>query len=317
MAFKIAIIGAGPAGCMLARLLTRRNDKLDVTIFESEDSMDFRSQGGSLDLHVKTGQRALKEAGLYDNFLEHARFDSETMVFADKDLLCYARVGDNAKGSTSGRPEIDRPELRKLLYESLPRDIVRWRHKLARVDKDLTMHFTDQPSQTGFDLIVGADGGWSKTRPFLTDTKPYYSGIAGHDFRIPNAAAEEPDLYDLVNRGSLFAWSDGKSIMSQFMGDGSINIGTWSVRPESWKEDSDYDVRDVVATKAAYRKEYEDWDSRLVAFIQQAEDSVEVRDLYMLPIGHRWEHKRGVTLIGDASHLMGKWNARVNELQRY
>jgi len=28
------------------------------------------------------------------------------------------------------------------------------------------------------------------------------------------------------------------------------------------------------------------------------------RSLYMLPIGNRWNNKKGVTLIGDAAHLM-------------
>ncbi|KAM0719677.1 hypothetical protein Q7P37_003808 [Cladosporium fusiforme] len=304
MGFKIAIIGAGPAGCMLARLLTHHTNDIDVTIFESETNIDFRSQGGTLDLHVKTGQRALKEAGLYDEFLKYARFDSEAMAFADKNLLCYARMSGNKEGSTTGRPEIDRPQLRRLLYESLPDGIVQWRHKLVRIDSDRTLHFVDQPPQNGFDLIVGADGGWSKVRPFLTETKPFYSGIAGHAFRIPDSEETTPDLYKLVNRGSLFSWGDGKSIMAQYMGDGSINVGTWAVRSESWQEDCDYDVQDAKATKAACLRDYSDWDPRLVDFTQRAEDHVVPRNLYMLPVGHRWEHKQGVTIIGDAAHVM-------------
>lgn len=50
MPFKIAIIGAGPAGCALARLLQQSDHQIDVTIFESEASPNFRSQGGTLDL---------------------------------------------------------------------------------------------------------------------------------------------------------------------------------------------------------------------------------------------------------------------------
>lgn len=56
MPLTIAIIGAGPAGCMLARLLphSKQADNIDVKIFEIEASINYRSQGGSLDLHVKS-----------------------------------------------------------------------------------------------------------------------------------------------------------------------------------------------------------------------------------------------------------------------
>lgn len=141
-------------------------------------------------------------------------------------------------------------------------------------------------------------------RPLLTATKPLYSGIAGHAFRIPDAEHATPDLFKLVNRGSLFAWGDAKSIMAQFMGDGSLSIGTWAVRPEDWQEACGYDVHDAKATKEACLRDYSDWDSRLVAHTQRSEDHVVPRNLYMLPIGHTWQHQRGVTLIGDAAHLM-------------
>lgn len=312
--FKVAIVGAGPAGCMLARLLTRDSEHIDVTVFEGEDGLDYRSQGGTLDLHVKTGQRALKEAGLYDEFLKHARFDSEAMALADKNLLCYVKVGGNAAKSTTGRPEIDRPKLRQILYESLPGGTVKWRHKLTHVEREqdiqrkatFSLHFADQQPQTGFDLIVGADGGWSKVRSLLSQTKPYYSGVSGHAFNIPDVERREKELYDLVNRGSLFAWSDAKSITAQYMGDGSLSIGTWAVRPESWRKDCGYDVHDAKAAKEACLRDYADWDPRLVSFTQRAEDHVVPRDLYMLPVGYRWQHLQGVTLIGDAAHLMGK-----------
>lgn len=174
MGFKIAIVGAGPAGCMLARLLTHRSTDMDVTIFESEPSADFRSQGGTFDLHVRTGQLALKAAGLYDEFLKYARFDSEAMSLADKKLLRYVTFAGNVEGYTTGRPEIDRAQLRQLLHDSLTGSIIRWHHKLLRVGRDLTFNFKGQPTQSGFDLVVGADGAWSKVRPLLTETRPHY-----------------------------------------------------------------------------------------------------------------------------------------------
>lgn len=313
MGFKIAIVGAGPAGCMLARLLTHRTSEIDVIVFEGEDNLDLRSQGGTLDLHVKTGQRALKEAGLYEKFLEYARFDGEAMALTDKNLLYYIKTNGNAEKSTTGRPEIDRPKLRQILFESLPEHSVKWRHKLTQVERvhstgAFSLHFADQPSQTGFDLIVGADGAWSKVRPVLSESKPIYSGIAGHAFRIPDAAKTSPLGYDLANRGTLFAHGDGKNITAQCMGDGSLSIAAWGRRPEDWREQCGYDIYDARATKEACLREFADWDPRLVSLTQCAEDHVVPRDLYMLPVGHRWEHIQGVTLVGDAAHLMGEYS---------
>lgn len=304
MPLKIAIIGAGPSGCLLARLLHQSKENIIVSIFESESSLNFRSQGGTLDLHEKTGQAALKKAGLFDEFLKYARYDGEAFKIADKNLLCYVKMAGSKPDSKSGsgRPEIDRPQLRKLLFESLPEGAVQWNKKLAHVDETNVLHFADGTSQGEFDLIVGADGAWSKVRPLVSDAKPHYSGIAGHSWYIPDAERRVPELHAVVNRGSVFAFSDGKSIMAQQMGDGGINIGTWSVRSSDWQ--SSYDVRDATAVKAAAREEYADWDSRLVALTQEAEDSsIAPRDLFMLPIGHSWKHVPGVTLIGDAAHL--------------
>lgn len=302
MVLSIAIIGAGPAGCMLARLLQQSKHDISVTVFEAEASINFRSQGGTLDLHESTGQKALKAGGLFDEFLKYARYDGEAMKITDKKLLAYIKQGASKKGSTTGRPEIDRPKLRELLFNSLEQGTVQWSKKLISVSKDRTIHFADGTHQTGFDLIVGADGAWSKTRPLLTDVKPYYSGVGGHSFYIADAEQTEPELYDLVNRGSVFAFSDSKSIMAQQMGDGGINVATWSVRPVDWQ--TEYDCHDAAAAKAAARKEYADWDPRLLALIEKSEDHCVPRDLYMMPIGNTWEHFPGVTIIGDAAHVM-------------
>jgi 2-polyprenyl-6-methoxyphenol hydroxylase-like FAD-dependent oxidoreductase len=292
---------------MVARLLQQSNQDIQVTIFEGESNIDFRSQGGTLDLHEKTGQAALKAGGLFDEFLKYARYDGEAMKICDKKLLCYINMGGsklNSNAIGTGRPEIDRPKLREILYHSLAEGTVIWKHKLVRADEDLKMHFSDGSVESGFDLIVGADGAWSKVRPSLTDEQPFYSGIGGHAFRIPDAEKTQPELYKLVNRGSLFSTSDAKSITAQYMGEGSINIATWGVRPKDWQKTCSYDVHDAAATKEACKKEYADWDSRLVAFTQVAEDSVVPRDLFMLPVGIRWDHVKGMTVVGDAAHLM-------------
>ena len=115
---KVAIIGAGPAGCTLARLLLKEPN-IDVIIFEGEKDLSVRAQGGTLDLHTGTAQKALQEAGLYDEFLKNARFDGEALAIVDKHKKAVLKLGGSSKNSNRGRPEIDRIRLRKLLFKLL------------------------------------------------------------------------------------------------------------------------------------------------------------------------------------------------------
>ncbi|KAK3079386.1 hypothetical protein LTS18_004984, partial [Coniosporium uncinatum] len=133
--YKIAIVGAGPAGCTLARLLHLAG--ISTTIFEGETTLQVRAQGGTLDLHTDTGIAALKECGIYEQFLEWARFDGESFVVCDKNLKKYINMaGTKDDKSTRGRPEIDRVRLRKILLDSLPEGCVRWGCRLRTVEQD-------------------------------------------------------------------------------------------------------------------------------------------------------------------------------------
>jgi 2-polyprenyl-6-methoxyphenol hydroxylase-like FAD-dependent oxidoreductase len=342
MALRIAIIGAGPAGCTLARILQHKLPAAAVstTIFEADASPDFRTQGGSLGVHDSFAQVALKEAGLHDTFLEHARYDGEAMKLTDKNLLCYLNSAprshppvennndnnNNNNNKTKNKrpplaklskasPEIDRAELRSLLYKSLRKDTIFWGKKAARIERvgdgaaaRTTVHFADGSSEAGFDLVVGADGAWSKVRPHLSSTVPFFSGIAGHSFVVPNAAVTAPDTYALVNRGNVFSWSDGRCISLQQLGNGNIQVAAFQVMSgPDWRNTCGYDVEDAAQVKASVERDFAGWHERLLRPIQTAavdDAQSRVLDLYMLPLGHRWTHKPGVTLIGDAAHLM-------------
>ncbi|KAH8703533.1 hypothetical protein BGW36DRAFT_393840 [Talaromyces proteolyticus] len=331
MSLKLAIVGAGPAGCMLARLLlhqlqpdhlsktaTSSSDvqPIEVTIFEGEPSIDFRSQGGTLDLHTNTGVLALQKAGLYEQFEAHARYDGEYMFWGDKDLRAYVKL----TGET-GRPEIDRADLRRILVESLPENLIQWRKKLVDMKRkeaekganQWELEFADGTTASGFDLVVGADGAWSKVR-FLTlsEQMPYFSGVGGYNFIIPDAKRTAPDAYELVNRGSCFCFHggdkphSGRGLMSQQLANGDITVSAYSARWEDWEKHADYDVNDGAAVKKfVIEEQFSDWHPRLLDQVRKSDDNnVTSRPLYMLPVGFTWPHQKGVTILGDAAHLM-------------
>lgn len=298
---RIAIIGAGPAGLTLARLLLNKPN-LNIIVFESDESRMYRGQGGTLDLHPDTGLEALKKAGLWEEFTKHARYDGEAVTICDKKLHKYVRLSGAEEDSSRGRPEIDRAALRTILLDSLPSDMIRWGCHLRAIDEDHNLIF-DHGVEAGFDLVVGADGAWSKVRKLLSDQKPVYSGLGGYMFNIPNAKETAPKCYEHTNRGSLFSLSDRRAIFSQQIGDGSLYTSCWSQRSEDWMQTGSCDMQSPEVIKKTIREEFQDWHPDLLDLVVKGEGAV-ARSLYMLPVGWCWEHRPGVTLIGDAAHLM-------------
>jgi 2-polyprenyl-6-methoxyphenol hydroxylase-like FAD-dependent oxidoreductase len=121
---RIAIIGAGPGGLTLARILQLKG--VEVKIYEREASIDVRSQGGTLDLHMESGQYALKTANLFDKFQALCRPEGQDTRIVDKSgKVHYEEVSNE---NNYGRPEIDRGDLRQLLLESLKANTIAQGH---------------------------------------------------------------------------------------------------------------------------------------------------------------------------------------------
>ncbi|KAK0108674.1 hypothetical protein ONS95_003466 [Cadophora gregata] len=308
--FKIAIIGAGPSGCMLARLLVHSQSQaqippsqsITITIFESEPTPNFRAQGGTLDLHPTTGLAAVKTAGLYSEFLKYARFDGSAMRITNKKLKTWFSI-PASDGDGKGNPEIDRFQLRTMLIDALPEGegSVEWGLKLDGVEEEggkMRLHFANGEVREGFDLVVGADGGWSRTRRYLDEQqRPVFSGISKYALTIPDAAKIAPESSKLVNRGSLFAFGDGKSISGQQLGDGGIDVGLYVQFPDGKAPEEALGKKEI-------QDMFADWTPELKDMIDKAELEMKVYNLHYLPEGYRWVHRKGVTLLGDAAHLM-------------
>ena len=177
---------------------------------------------------------------------------------------------------------------------------------MKSVSDDLILTFQDGSTEVGFDLLVGADGAWSKIRALVTDVRPYYAGISGICSQITNAESKTPELFKLVNKGSMYSFEGGRGVTAQYNGDGSLQVYTWFKRPEDWQQNTDKNVNKPSQAKQFLEKEFEQWSPQIKALYQQSDedDSVVVRNLYMLPVNNRWTHRQGITLLGDAAHLM-------------
>jgi 2-polyprenyl-6-methoxyphenol hydroxylase-like FAD-dependent oxidoreductase len=294
----IAIVGAGLGGLALARVL--HVNGMDSVVYERESSRGARGQGGMLDIH--SGQRALREAGLMDEFYAIARGEGQDMRLLEPDgtLLLQETTPDDAPLE---RPEVDRADLRNLLLDSLPEDVVRWGHAFQSADNGL-LHFADGSTAT-YDLLVGADGAHSRVRTLLTDARPAHIGQNIVEIGIPDIDRTHPDLAAMVGRGTYWVLGNGLSLAAQRNGDGRVRIGlSFYNTAEDWFAGSGIPFNDPAAARARLIDLLPGWDSRFTALIAACDDTVVPRSITTLPVGLTWPSTPGVTLLGDAAHLM-------------
>ena len=67
---NVAIIGGGPVGLTMAKLLQQNG--IDVSVYERDNDREARIFGGTLDLHKGSGQEAMKKAGLLQTYYDLA-----------------------------------------------------------------------------------------------------------------------------------------------------------------------------------------------------------------------------------------------------
>ncbi|MGW3567612.1 FAD-dependent oxidoreductase [Streptomyces sp. NPDC000941] len=300
MRTPVTIIGAGLGGLTLARVLHVHG--IPATVYEAEPSPAARAQGGMLDIHDYNGQPALQAAGLIDEFRGLILEGREaTRVLAPDGTVLL----DEPDDGTGGRPEVQRGELRRILLDSLPADTVRWGHKAGGVralgNSRHEVTFVDGTT-IATSLLVGADGAWSRVRPLLSPATPEYAGISFVETYLFDADTRHPASAKVVGGGALFALSPGKGIQAHRESGGTLHTYLAFRKSQDWF--SGIDFTDPAAATARIVREFDGWAPELTALITDADTAPVLRPIYTLPMEHQWDRIPGVTLLGDAAHLM-------------
>lgn len=300
MTTHVSIIGAGLGGLALARVLHVHG--IAATIYEADASPEARAQGGMLDIHDNNGQLALKDAGLFERFLGLIHAGGEASRVLDMHGAVLLDEPDDGQGR---RPEVRRGDLRNLLLGSLPKETVQWGKKVTAVASlgggRHELSFSDGTSVLT-ELLVGADGAWSRVRPLLSEAKPEYVGTAYVETYLHDADHRHAASAQAVGGGSMFAVAPGKGIQAHREPDGVLHTYVVLNRSAEWAAAIDF--RDAATARVKVAAEFEGWAPALTALITDGETAPVLRTIHTLPIGFRWERVPGVTLVGDAAHLM-------------
>ncbi|KAK5709934.1 hypothetical protein LTR17_019322 [Elasticomyces elasticus] len=304
----IAILGAGPSGLLLARILTLHS--IPYTVFERDGSPETLSRwGGTLDIHHDSGQIALAEAGLLDDFRRVARYEAQGTKIVDRHANVVLDIGDS---DGEKRPEIDRGDLRDLLLRSVPSERIRWGSKVAKVERGdngtMAVHLADSDKVlSGFKLIVGADGAWSKARNLINPARPVYAGNTFVTACVSKSNRYHATLVSLCGPGMYLAADSGHQIIAQGLADGSYQINISVAVTEGWQHSSSGGaglISDPPVLRAFLMQLYADWAPTITDLIRNSDDAFRLWPLYALPFESlSWESVPGISLIGDAAHL--------------
>jgi 2-polyprenyl-6-methoxyphenol hydroxylase-like FAD-dependent oxidoreductase len=299
---KIAIIGAGPGGLTLGRLLQQSGAQ--VVVYERDHSRSARVQGSALDLHEESGLAALETAGLMEAFWANHRPDLDRLRLTDARGTVLHDHARRMSGAGK-RPEIERGPLRDLLLDSLQPETVQWDCKLESAemqDEQILLRFAGGKTALT-DIAIGSDGANSRLRELVTPIRPEYVGVSLVEVLVPAAEETIPVLWSLLGGAALIALGGKRTIGMGTKPDGSVLVYAGLKTHDDRARQSLERASSPEQRVAWFHANFNGWSELWEPLFREAASMV-WRPLLTCPSDQHWDPKPNVTLIGDAAHVM-------------
>ncbi len=256
---KVAIIGGGPVGLTMARLLQQKG--VDVTVHERDKDALTRIWGGTLDLHKHSGQEAMKKAGLLESYYTMAL--PMGIIIADEqgNILFTKKITPE---SQYDNPEINRNDLRKILLDSLKSDTVVWDKKLTGLSAHngkWLLQFENKPDVTA-DFVIVANGGMSKIRNYITDAEVEDTGTFIIQGDVPQPEVKCPEFYQFCDGNRLMTAFKGNLLVANPYNNGLLSYGVIFRKPKEWVDNNGLDFQNTNSIIEFLSNRFSNWNER-------------------------------------------------------
>ena len=299
---KVAIIGAGPVGLTMARLLQQKG--IDVTVYERDKDAQTRISGGPLDLHKGSGQDAMKKAGLLERYYAMAIPMGRTVADEQGNVVFSKKPTSEDQFDN---PEINRNDLRQLLLGSLANDTVVWDRKFTALNEQKgkwLLHFEDDVTATA-DVVIGANGGMTKARKYVTNAEIEYTGTLILQCEVHQPEIKCPEFYQLCDDNILMTASEGNLLVANPRNGNILSYSITFIKPEDWDQGNGLNLQDTDSVISFFLNRFSHWHESYKQLFRSTSSFISW-PTRRIALVKPWKSDRPlpITLIGDAAHIM-------------
>lgn len=304
MTERVAVVGAGLAGCLLATLLARRGTEVTVYERRQDPRITGPERGRSINLAISArGLEALDQVGLREQALSRA-------------LPMHGRMVHSRTGQQSFRPysadgtqainSIGRAELNLALLEVAERTrgvCVRFAHRLGELDMtagELSFETADGARRAPADIVLAADGAYSAARRSVTFRHgfTFSQDYLEHGYKELTIPPQNGDF--ALDPDALHIWPRGESMMIALP-----NLDRSFTCTLFWTGDEFAALESPPGVRAHFEEHYPD----VAGLIPDLADDYQQNPLGSLVTIRCWpwvHYGDGATLalVGDAAHAI-------------